>query len=142
MPYWEATEYLIRVANVYADEVAEIITHIKTENFRVYEQLTKAAIQMSARPASKIAWAAIDWLAVPNQFFFVDHCGELAVHLAAGDEWRPAMTLCEALIETTIDAVPASMKDNPYFRPTARFKHDQHAAPGPPADPHRNPPLR
>jgi len=126
MPYWEATDYLIRVANVYADEVAEIITHIKTENFRVYEQLTKAAIQMPAQPASRIARAAIDWLAVPNQFFLVDHCGELAVHLAAGDEWKPAMALCEALIETTIDPVPASMKDNPYFRSRARFKHDAH----------------
>jgi len=124
MPYWESTEYLIRVANVYADEVAEIITHIKTENFRVYEQLTKAALQMPARPASKISRAATDWLAVPNQFFLVGHCGELAVHFAAGNEWESAMALCEALIETTVSPVPESMKDNPYFSPHSRFKHD------------------
>jgi len=124
MPYWEATDYLIRVANVYAEEVAQIITHIKTENFRVYEQLTKAAIQMPVRSASKIAQVAIDWLAVPNQFFLVDDCGELSVHLAAGNEWKPAMALCEALVETTVGPVPESMKDNPYFRPHSRFKHD------------------
>ncbi len=126
MPQWDATGYLVRVASVYADEVADMATRIKTENLRIYEQLTKAALQMPARPASKIARAAIDWLAIPNQFFLVDHCGELAVHLAAGCEWKPAVALCEALIETTIDPVPASMKDSPYFRSHARFKHDVH----------------
>lgn len=124
MPYWEATEYLIRMASVYPDEVAEITTHIKTENFRIYEQLAKAAIQMPAQPAARIARAAIEWLSVPNQFFLVDECSELAVHLATGGEWEPAITLCEALLETNVDPVPDSMKDNPYFRPRARFKHD------------------
>lgn len=124
MPYWEATEYLIRMASIYADEVAEIITHIRTENFRVYEHLTKAAIQMPALPASKIARAAIDWLAVPNQFLLVEHCGELTVHLATGNEWNSAIALCRALIETTVNPVPESMKDNPYFSPRSCFKHD------------------
>jgi len=124
MPDWEVTGYLIRMAKIHADEVAEIATRIKTENFLVYEQLTVAAIQMPARPAAKIAQAAINWLVVPNQFSLVNHCGELTVHLAAGDEWNPAIALCKALIETTVNPVPESMKDNPYFRLPARFKHD------------------
>lgn len=124
MPYWEATGYLIRMASVYSDEIAEIASHIKTENFRIYEQFTKAALEMPARAAAIIAWAAIDWLAVPNQFFLVDHCGELVVHLAAGGEWNAAVALCQALIETTVSPVPETMKDNPYFKPHSRFKHD------------------
>ena len=124
MPYWEAMEYLIRMASVYPDEIAEIASPIKTENLRTYEQLTKAALEMPAQPAARIARAAIDWLAVPNQSFLVDRCGELAVHLATGGEWKPAVALCEALIETTVSPVPESMKDNPYFRPHCRFKHD------------------
>lgn len=126
MPYWEATGYLIRMASIYPDKVAEIAALIKTENLRIYEQLAKAAIQMPAQPAARIARAAIDWLGVPNQFFLIDNCGELAVHLAAGGEWKPAITLSEALIETTVYPAPESMKDNPYFRSSARFKHDVH----------------
>ena len=123
MPYWEATGYLTRIASVYPDEVAEIATHIKTENVRIYEELAKAAIQMPARPATRIAQVAMDWLAVPNQFLLVDYCGELVVHMTAGGEWKPAVALCEALTETTVCLVPESMKDNPYSRPHSRFTH-------------------
>jgi hypothetical protein len=124
LPLWEVMEYLIRIANVYPDEIAEIAIRTKTENFRIYERFVKAAIQMPAQPAAKIARAALNWLVVPNPFLLVDHCGELTVHLAAGNEWSSAIALCEALTETTVDPVPERMKDNPYFLPNSRFKHD------------------
>lgn len=124
MPYWEVSGYLISMASFYPDEIAEIASNVKTENFRIYEEFTRAAIQMPVQPAAKIALAAIDWLSVSNQYFLVEYSGELALHLATGGEWELATKLCDAILETNLDQVPDSMKDNPYFRPHARFKHD------------------
>ena len=103
IPRWEASEYLVRVANVHPDIAVDIALEIETENFRVLRDLVQAGMRMPAAEASRMVPAVIRWLESRFQNLIPKYAADLMVHLAEGDQWDTALELLQALTEPVID---------------------------------------
>lgn len=99
-PIWPPSRYLVRMAEKAPDRVARLALRIpETENVRIHEDLTDAALAMPAEIAQAIVLKAIQWAKSHYQLRLADKLGKLVSHLAQGGQVEKALELAKALLE-------------------------------------------
>ena len=99
---WPESRYLVRMAELKPAVVLEIILKVpNTENVRVYEDFTDAALKMPAVLASRLLEKAKTWARSKYQLRISDKLGELIVHFAKGNQTDAALELAQVLLEIT-----------------------------------------
>jgi len=102
----EASQYLVRVASDQPNLVAEIARQIKTENFRVHEDLIQAAMNMPPDIAAQMVPAIIEWPENQSRSLVPRHTAELMAFLADGDQRDRALELLTDLTELIVERPP------------------------------------
>ena len=108
IPRWEASEYLIRVANVHPELVVEIALQIETENSHVHHDMLQAAMNMPPDIAAQMVPAVAKWLDSRFMTLVPEHAGDLMVYLAEGEQWGAALELLGLLTEPVTEQLPES----------------------------------
>ncbi|MBK9307419.1 MAG: hypothetical protein IPM58_10115 [Nitrospira sp.] len=99
-PIWPPSRYLARMAGQAPDKVVELALRIpETENVRIHEDLSDAALAMPADIAQRIIPKAIGWAKSKYQLRLADRLGKLISHLARGGQAEKALDLAKALLE-------------------------------------------
>ncbi|MFH0984317.1 MAG: hypothetical protein V1882_02150 [Candidatus Omnitrophota bacterium] len=125
-PLWPESRYLARVANAEPEVVLKIIEGIETDNVRIHEDLTDAALNMPAGEAKKLVGRVKKWLASPYHFLMPEKAGRLIAHLAKGGEKQAALTLSRTVLQISEDPrEKTSFSKNKYFHaePRPLFEH-------------------
>jgi len=103
IPVWEASKYLIRVANIHPELVLEIALELETENFRVHQDLLQATMNMPPHIAVQMVPAVARWLDSRFESLIPEYAGNLMVYLAEGNQWEAALDLLVLLTEPVIE---------------------------------------
>ena len=128
IPAWDASEYLIRVADAHPDLVVEITLKVETENFRVHQDLLQAAVRMAAEEAAEIVPAVIQWLHGGSVSLVPKYAGELMVYLAQGQQLDAALELLRDLTEPIVQPPPEDQEVPGWLRPaTAQPRIERYA---------------
>jgi hypothetical protein len=113
-PRWPPSEYLARVSNEAARQVLAIALAIETDNERVHQDLTDAAIAMPGPLAAKWAEHELAWITGRERLYFLvpDKLVELAIHLVDSGQAETAIALVFELFRPVgVDRVPISAWD-------------------------------
>ena len=109
-PAWPESGYLARVAGEAPEFVLEIIKEMPpSKNFRVHQDLLKAACNMPADKAAEIAPLVKGWLDSEYVGLLPEHAGDLMLRLADGGQIQAALTLLQALTEPTVREIPLTL---------------------------------
>lgn len=94
-PVWPPSQFLARVAAQAPNQVLAIALEIETDNERIHEDLTNAALAMPAARAVEWATQEIRWLQQREHLYFLlpDKLAQLAVHLGQQGEIEVALAL-------------------------------------------------
>lgn len=128
-PRWPPSEFLARVAGEAPNEVLEIALSIETDNERVHEDITDAALAMPGPLAAQWARREVRWLRERSQLFFLlaTKLADLVAHLAASAEVETALELFRELFRpTTVDERSAgSLEFRSARARVSHFEYDQ-----------------
>jgi hypothetical protein len=96
-PYWPASQYLARMANIAPSEVADILVRMETDNSSVLTDIVDAANKMPEEIAAKVVPTICK--ATQSDVFGVifPKATDLCVRLGSNGQEDAAMTLAEAL---------------------------------------------
>lgn len=100
-PPWFVSRYLARMASQAPEAVLDIILHIPdTDNVRVHEDLTDAALAMPAELAAHWASKEAEWIETQEVLLSLlpEKLGDLIEHIAKGGQIREALYLANALL--------------------------------------------
>lgn len=99
-PFWPQSRYLARVAEYDSSRVLEVIRGIDSNNERVHEDFTEAALLMPPPLAAEIAQRESAFLAEQERLYYRvgDRLVDLVLHVAAGGERRAALELASELL--------------------------------------------
>ena len=110
-PPWPESHYLARMAALAPEQVLEVILQIPdTENVRVYEDLTNAALKMPPQLSARLVEKAKILAQAPYQTLLPEKLGSLVAHLAKGGQVKAALDLAQVLLEILPDP---QVKDEP-----------------------------
>ena len=110
IPGWEASRYLVRVADSHPQLVAHIALTIRTANFRVHNDLVDAAVRMPAKYAAVMEPAVASWLDGPFRASLPEKAADLMVYLGEHEEPEAAVDLLQALMSPA-DQKPGLVAD-------------------------------
>jgi hypothetical protein len=105
-PIWPVSRYLARMASVRPDVVLQIILKIpETNNVRIHEDLTDAALAMPASMAAQWTRKEVKWIEMQERLYLIlpDRWGALIKHLAIGNEVEQALALARSLLAVMPD---------------------------------------
>lgn len=103
-PPWPESRYLAKVAGSAADRVLEIALALPdTDNVRVFEDLTDAALQMPAETAAQMVPKVKEWARSSFHLVLPDKLGRLISHLALGGQAKEALDLASVALEVVPD---------------------------------------
>jgi hypothetical protein len=105
-PPWPESCYLARMASKKPELVLDVILKIPdTNNVRVHEDLSKAALTMPPHLSAVWAKKKVGWVRQQNHLFLVlpRELGKLIGHLSRGGEVDAALDLARALLEVLPD---------------------------------------
>lgn len=109
-PAWPESRYLMRMAKLAPETVAEILVAIPdTQNSRVHDDIAEAALALPASLAGKIVPKAVGWIQLPFQLLLPEKLGALISHLASNGETESALQLARALLAVRSD--PRTQKE-------------------------------
>ncbi len=96
---WPESRYLARMASVAPQTVLDIILQIPdTENVRVHEDLTDAALAMPTKLAAELVPKAKIWVESPYPVLLCVKLGALMANLALGGQLDEALALAHSLL--------------------------------------------
>ena len=104
---WPASKYLVRMAPLDPQSVAEIAAKVQTENPWVHADLIEAARLLPSNLSIRLVPIAMKWLEFPYPILGTDLIGMLAVHLAVNGEIENALILIRELLAVLPDPDPA-----------------------------------
>jgi len=103
-PFWPESSYLARMASKNSSAVLEVILQIPdTDNPRVHEDYSAAALNMPPELAARLLGKAKIWVQSPYQFNLPNNLGLLIAHLAKGNQTDAALELARVLLEILPD---------------------------------------
>jgi hypothetical protein len=120
-PPWPESRYLVRMAKLAPEIVAEILFEIpETENSRVHDDIAEALLALPARLAVRMVPKPIEWTRSPFQLLLPEKLGALVSHLATHGEIEPALRLARALLAVRADPrATRDARENELFYPKA-----------------------
>ena len=97
---WPISRYLARMASIKPEEVRDFILEIPdSDNWRVYIDLTEAALAMPPDIAAGLVEKAKIWARTTFQIALPERIGKLMAKLAIGGKGKAALDLAQALLE-------------------------------------------
>jgi len=104
LPYWPESRYLARMAKIKPDDVLEVILDIPDSgNFRIYEDILDAALNMPPDKAVKLIDKVKIWATSEPFLWFSERFSEILRHLIDGGEIDAAMELAKVILEVFPD---------------------------------------
>jgi hypothetical protein len=103
-PPWAESRYLARMAMYSGEDVLAVIEAMpETENVRVHEDCTDAALAMAGPLAARVVPLGIKWLSARYQLLLPEKLGLLMEKLARDSEIEAAFALAAALLDVAPD---------------------------------------
>lgn len=119
-PVWPASRYLLRMAEVVPEQVLEIALILTpTNNERVHEDFTQAALKMPPNQAAQWAQKETEWLQKQEHLYLnlPYYLGNLIEYLVSESQLEAGLNLAKALLEVRADPKLAAKMEKEGERP-------------------------
>jgi hypothetical protein len=126
IPIWSQSSYLIEVSDREPKIVLEIskqLFDLGSDNVRIYENLTKAALKMPSEYAAQFAEQVIPWIQKQSglTYFMSDNLGKLIELLSCDSQENISIDLAKVIL-----SVLPQLDDDSYIMPIFRLEEYQY----------------